>query len=104
MIDLILEKYKYLYTDNHKKCRRVIPQQKTKVIPPIVLEDNSLRITTPEEKLLIKSIVPLHDLADYRRKVNVILLPDIKILLDSLIERSDLENVHLSTTSTSVSW
>lgn len=81
----LLDKYKYINTPNIKQQKEVKrSKEESKVVAPLILEDNRVLITL-EEKELLDTCVLVHNLSLYRRRPSTFLLPNIDVSMDILL-------------------
>lgn len=90
----MLEKYLLLHRIQVKQPRS--PTYKKEIVAPMTLSDDRKQISTMEEEMKLKSIVLVHNLSDYRRRVTNELLPEIHIAIDILIDKGENINELLS--------
>lgn len=82
----MLEKYFALNNFEAEKSRLPTNSKET-IIAPMSLSDDRKRVTTNRETLKLSSIVLVHNLSNYRRKVSNELLPEINIAIDILLNK-----------------
>lgn len=99
----MLEKYFYRFQTPVEKQRVRAIKEKEIVVPKLTLHDDRKPITTMEERKLLETCMPAHNLASYARKVTAILLPKVDIAFDILLwDRKELRHgVQLLSTNSS---
>jgi hypothetical protein len=59
---------------------------KEEVLPTVVLGEHTVPITSNVEKAYIEAIAPIHNIRDYRKSVEgLMLVPDTKLRFDTLL-------------------
>lgn len=82
----MIDKYLYLYDFEKPKTERHINTiSKKPVVAPIKLDDDRINITSPQEMALMHTAILIHQVSDYRKKVNNTMLPNVSIITDELL-------------------